>query len=93
MWFGRIRKHSISDASSTAITVNGNVRDQLAKPPANGHQAEKGDDRGDGGRKTGAAIRCAAVLGRQQRRLAQVARPEIGMFAHHDGIIDHDRPA
>ena len=68
----------------------GNICDQIAEPARNHRQPQKRDHRGQRGGKDRHCHAPGGPFGGGRGRLAQTSEPGIGMFAHHDGIVDHD---
>ena len=68
----------------------GNIDNHIAHAPANHRQPGKSDHRGQRRGKDRRSHAPRAAFGGHHRVFAQMARTEIGMFAHHDRIIHHD---
>ena len=67
-----------------------NIRDQIAKAPADNHQTKERNDRCDRRRKHRAEHAPCSALCRDGRRFAQFPDPEIRVFAHDNRVIHHD---
>ena len=67
----------------------GDIRDQIAKPPADHRQSEKCDDRGQGCGKHWQRHATGSVFGRLDRAFTAAGAP-IRMFTNHNRIVDHD---
>jgi hypothetical protein len=66
------------------------VGDHVAEAAADDDQPGEGGDRGDRGGEDRQRHARRGVLGRLGGRLAQVAVAVVGVFAHDDGVVDHD---
>ena len=68
----------------------GNIGNQVAHRAAHHDQAKERNHRGDGGRKHRRGHPAGGIFCGLNRRFAQFPRPEIGVFANHNGVIHHD---
>ena len=67
-----------------------NISNQIAEPPANRHQTEKGNDRGQRRRKDRGEHALCGIFCGDNGAFAQNPRAEICVFSHNNGIIDHN---
>jgi len=66
------------------------IGNQVPEPPADGDEAEEGDDRGQRGGQNRHEHALRRVLGGVHGGLPQPSRSEIGVFAHDNRVIHHD---
>ena len=69
---------------------NRQVRNHIPETTAHSGQTEKGNNRGQRRRKNRNRHTPRRVFRCLNRPLAKPAGARIGMFAHHDGVINHD---
>ena len=67
-----------------------NIGNQITKPPANRHQTEKGNDRGQRRRKDRRKHALCGIFCGDNGALVQNPRAEIRVFSNNNGIIDHN---